>query len=42
MVEIVKLKNVAESRAGTLEKGANQLREGVKSLKKLLGSSHEV
>jgi predicted nucleic acid-binding Zn-ribbon protein len=42
MVEIVKLKKVAESRAGALEKGVNQLREEVKSLKELLGSSEEV
>jgi hypothetical protein len=42
MVEIGKLKKVAESRAGTLEKGVNQLPEEVKSLKKLFGSSQEV
>jgi predicted nucleic acid-binding Zn-ribbon protein len=41
MVEIEKLKKVAESRADTLENEVNQLREEIKSLRELLGGSEE-
>jgi septal ring factor EnvC (AmiA/AmiB activator) len=41
MIEIVKLKKAAESRAGALENEVNQLREEVKSLRELLGSNEE-
>jgi hypothetical protein len=41
MIEIVKLKKAAESRAGALENEVNQLREEVKSLRELLGSGEE-
>jgi predicted nucleic acid-binding Zn-ribbon protein len=41
LVEIEKLKKVAESRANDLEIEVNQLREELKSLKELLGSSEE-
>ena len=41
LVEIEKLKKVAESRANDLEIEVNQLREELKSLKELLGASEE-
>jgi predicted nucleic acid-binding Zn-ribbon protein len=41
MVEIEKLKKVAESRADALENEVNQLREEMKSLRELLGDSEE-
>jgi cell shape-determining protein MreC len=41
MVEIEKLKKVAESRANALETEVNQLREELKSLRDLLGTSEE-
>jgi septal ring factor EnvC (AmiA/AmiB activator) len=41
MVEIVKLKKAAESRANALENEVNQLREEVKSLRELLDSNEE-
>jgi len=42
LVEIEKLKKVAESRANDLEIEVNQLREELKSLRELLGSSEEI
>jgi uncharacterized Zn finger protein (UPF0148 family) len=39
LVEIEKLKKVAESRANALETEVNQLREELKSLRELLGAS---
>ena len=41
LVEIEKLKKVAESRANALETEVNQLREELKSLRDLLGASEE-
>jgi vacuolar-type H+-ATPase subunit I/STV1 len=41
LVEIEKLKKVAESRANALETEVNQLREELKSLRELLGVSEE-
>jgi predicted nucleic acid-binding Zn-ribbon protein len=41
MVEIEKLKKVAESRADALENEVSQLREEIKSLKELLGSAEK-
>ncbi len=42
LVEVEKFKEIAESRANSLEEEVNQLREEVKSLKELLGSSEAV
>jgi Skp family chaperone for outer membrane proteins len=42
LVEIEKLKKVAESRANALETEVNRLREELKSLRELLGASEEV
>jgi len=41
LVEIEKLKKVAESRANALEDEVNQLREELKSLRELLGANEE-
>jgi SMC interacting uncharacterized protein involved in chromosome segregation len=41
IVEIEKLKKVAESRADALKNEVNQLREEIKSLRELLGDSEE-
>jgi len=42
LVEIDKLKKVAESRANALEVEVKQLREEIKSLRELLGVSEEI
>jgi cell shape-determining protein MreC len=42
LVEIDKLKKVAESRANALKVEVKQLREEIKSLRELLGVSEEI